>query len=216
MTSLTTGGKSRTGPARTLRMRGENASIGMRRRRRKRPPDGAAGFAAAAIAGACYFPAVLKRERSQLDSAYRVRRIPSRSSTTVGWQRACQAARPSASAFSSSGVRDRAARTTPPRPMLKSVDWLGVRGVPLAMAVARLAAAAAAARDAAAASAACPWSIENDDWADAVETAAARMRNTPAIMRMLNTPLGVATPLKAGVVAQPLAIGKVLRSRETG
>jgi hypothetical protein len=73
-------------------------------------------------------PAVLKRERSQSGAAYCRRRIPSRSSMTLGRQRACQAALASASAFCSSGVRGGAARMTLAPLMLKSVDWLGVSG----------------------------------------------------------------------------------------
>ena len=53
---------------------------------------------------ACFAPAVLKRERSQSRSAYCVRRSPSRSATTVGRQRACQASRACASAFCCSDV----------------------------------------------------------------------------------------------------------------
>src|ERR1700682_2108415 len=106
-------------------------------------------------------PAVLKRERSQLDSAYFVRRIPSRSSTTVGRQRACQATCASASAFCSSGVRGGGARRTPLPLTLKSVDWLGVSGFPAAIAAALSAAAVAAALAALAAAAGGPWAIGN-------------------------------------------------------
>jgi hypothetical protein len=141
-------------------------------------------------------PAVLKRERSQLGSAYRVRRIPSRSSMTVGRQRACQAACASASAFCSSGVRGGAARMVVLPLTLKSVDWLGVSGVPAAMAAALAAAAAEAALTAFAASAACPWSIEND-WADAVAMVAAVMRITPRMVRTFKTPPGTATNYNA-------------------
>jgi hypothetical protein len=142
--------------------------------------------------GRCAYcaPAVLKRERSQLLSAYRVRRSPPRSSTTVGRQRACQAERASASAFCSSGVCGGAARMTPWPLMLKSVDWLGVRGSPAAMAAALAVAAAAAAFVAFAASSARPWSIDHEAccWADAVEIAAAEISNTPSMVRILQNP----------------------------
>src|SRR5437763_15148308 len=73
-----------------------------------------------------YFPAVLKRERSQSGAAYFVRRSPSRSSITVGRQRACQASRPSASAFCCSGVSREAARSTLPPFTVTLVDILGL------------------------------------------------------------------------------------------
>src|SRR5450755_816720 len=156
------------------------------RRRRERPRE-----AIRPAVGYCT-PAVLKRERSQLDSAYFVRRIPSRSSTTVGRQRACQAACAAASAFCSSGVRGGAARMAPLPLTLKSVAWLGGSGFPAAIAAALSAAAADAALAAFAASAACPWSIEND-WADAIEMVAAVMRITPRMVRTFKAPPRTAT-----------------------
>ena len=99
---------------------------------------------------------------SQFGSAYWVRRSPSRSVTTTGRHRACQAARASASAFCRSDVGGGAARTTLPPLTAKSVDWLGVSGRPARMASALASAAAAAAFEAAAAAAALPWSISKD------------------------------------------------------
>src|SRR3981081_993015 len=111
-------------------------------------------------------PAVLKRERSQLGSAYRVRRIPSRSSMTVGRHRACQADCASAAAFFSSDVRGGAARMTPLPLTLKSVDWLGVSGFPAAIAAALSAAAADAALAALAAYEGWAWRLEPAEWGD--------------------------------------------------
>jgi hypothetical protein len=156
-----------------------------RKLRHRRPGRG--------LVGSAYcFPAVLKRERSQLGSAYCVRRSPSRSSMTFGRQRACQAERASASAFCSSGVCGGAARMTPEPLMLKPVDWLGVGGIPAAMAAALAAAAAAAAFAAFAASAARPWSIDHVSCcadesccANAVEFQAATMSKAPRIVRIL-------------------------------
>jgi hypothetical protein len=170
-----------------------------RKLRHRRPGRG--------LVGSAYcFPAVLKRERSQLGSAYCVRRSPSRSSMTFGRQRACQAERASASAFCSSGVCGGAARMTPEPLMLKPVDWLGVGGIPAAMAAALAAAAAAAAFAAFAASAARPWSIDHvscgadavDETcgadavaesccADAVEFQAATMNKAPRTVRILKS-----------------------------
>jgi hypothetical protein len=96
------------------------------------------------------------------------------------------------------GLRGGAARMTPLPLTLKSVDWLGVSGFPAAIAAALSAAAADAALAALAASAACPWSIENDDWADAVEMVAATMRNTPRMVRTAKTPPRTATNCNAG------------------
>lgn len=107
-------------------------------------------------------PAALTGDRSQSGSAYRVRRSPSLSVTTVGRQRACQAARASASAFCCAGVSDGARRMTPSPLTLKSVDWLGVSGRPARMASALASASAARAFAAAAAAAALPWSISKD------------------------------------------------------
>jgi len=139
-------------------------------------------------------PAVLTRERSQSDSAYFVRRIPSLSSTTAGRHRACQAERASASAFCSSGVSGGAARMTFLPLMLASVAWLGVRGRPAAMAAALACAAAAAARCALTASAACPWSIAHEGpCADAVEIQATAKSKAHEIVRIFTKPLATKT-----------------------
>jgi hypothetical protein len=62
---------------------------------------------------------------------------------TPGRQRACQAERPSASAFSCSGVNGGAARMTLLPLTVKSVFWLGVSGAPAAAALPEAGAAAA-------------------------------------------------------------------------
>jgi hypothetical protein len=139
-------------------------------------------------------PAVLTRERSQSDSAYFVRRIPSLSSTTAGRHRACQAERASASAFCSSGVSGGAARMTFLPLMLASVAWLGVRGRPAAMAAALARAAAADALAALTASAACPWSIAHEGCcADAVEIQATAKSKAHEIVRIFTKPLAIET-----------------------
>jgi hypothetical protein len=96
--------------------------------------------------------------------------------------------------------------------ILKSVDWLGVSGPPAAIADALFDAKAAAALDAAAASAACPWSIENDaPWADAVEMVAAKMKSTPATVRILIIPPELVTKARDAARTGVAARGVVKR-----
>jgi hypothetical protein len=163
-------------------------------------------------------PAVLKRERSQLDSAYCVRRTPSRSSTTIGRQRACQAERASASTFCCSGVSGGAARMTPPPPMLKSVDRLGAEEGPPTPAAALADAAAAAAFAVFEASAACPWSIDHESCcesccADAVEMPAAKMSKPPRMLRIFTEPLRERRSARAALL---VAIERMLRWPKAG